>query len=184
MESDFILQLDEDLSTSFSTMFTLSHVINFCFFCCVIANPMSWCRCCPLQEPDSRLWPYVYPSKYSEAPKPQEEDRWKEDRERERDRKGKEERSRLKEGPQKEEGKEDGRTHLPLEEHRGPGKEARPPHMQFSPMAQHQSYMSYMHAPYAYSQAYEPNHPGYRGMPSVMMQNYPGKWQQVAGAKR
>lgn len=62
------------------------------------------------------------------------------------------------------------------------GKEARQPphphahpHMQFSsPMAQHhQGYVPYMHGPYAYG--YEPGPPGYRGMPSVMMQNYPGK---------
>lgn len=55
-------------------------------------------------------------------------------------------------------------------------KEARTPHMQFSPhLAQHQGYMPYVHGPYAYSHGYEPNHPGYRGMPSVMMQNYPGR---------
>lgn len=48
------------------------------------------------------------------------------------------------------------------------------PHMQFSsPLAQHQGYMPYMHG-YPYGQGYDPNHPGYRGMPSVMMQNYPG----------
>ncbi|XP_044047935.1 LOW QUALITY PROTEIN: zinc finger protein 609a [Siniperca chuatsi] len=138
-------------------------------------EPAMWYR----QEPDSRLWPYVYPNKYSEAPKPQEEDRWKDDRERERDRKGKEERLRPKESLQKEEVKEgvEGRTQLPPEEHRGGGKEARPPHMQFtSPLAQHQSYMPYMHGPYAYSHGYEPSHPGYRGMPSVMMQNYPGSY--------
>ena len=130
------------------------------------------------------MWPYVYPNKYSEAPKPQEEDRWKDERERERererDRKGKEERQRPKEGLLKEEVKEgaEGRTQVPPEEHRGGGKEARPPHMQFSsPLAQHQSYMPYMHGPYAYSHGYEPSHPGYRGMPSVMMQNYPGKKQ-------
>ncbi|KAE8295912.1 Zinc finger protein 609 [Larimichthys crocea] len=130
-------------------------------------------------EPDSRLWPYVYHNKYSEAPKPQEEERWKDERERERDRKGKEERQRSKESLQKEEAKEgaEGRTQLPLEEHRGGGKESRPPHMQFSsPLAQHQGYMPYMHGPYAYSHGYEPSHPGYRGMPSVMMQNYPGPY--------
>ncbi|KAK2880625.1 zinc finger protein 609a isoform X1 [Channa argus] len=138
-------------------------------------EPAMWYR----QEPDSRLWPYVYPNKYSEAPKPHEEDRWKEERERERDRKGKEERPRPREGPQKDEAKEgaEGRTQLPPEEHRGAGKEMRPSHMQFSsPLAQHQSYMSYVHGPYAYSQGYEPSHPGYRGMPSVMMQNYPGSY--------
>lgn len=128
-----------------------------------------------LQEPDSRLWSYVYPSKYSEAPKLQEDDRWKE----ERDRKVKEERPRPKESLQKDEAAKEvaeGRTQLPPEELRGGGKEARPPHMQFpSPLAQHQGYVPYMHGPYAYSQGYEPSHPGYRGMPSVMMQNYPGE---------
>ncbi|KAM3870713.1 zinc finger protein 609a [Diretmus argenteus] len=135
------------------------------------------------QEPDARLWPYVYPNKYPEAPKPQEDDRWKEDRERDRerdrDRKGKEERHRPKDGLQKEEVKEaaEGRTQLVSEEHRGGGKEPRASHMQFpSPLAQHQGYMPYMHGAYAYSQGYEPSHPGYRGMPSVMMQNYPGSY--------
>uniref|UniRef100_A0A3Q0SI32 Zinc finger protein 609a n=1 Tax=Amphilophus citrinellus TaxID=61819 RepID=A0A3Q0SI32_AMPCI len=135
-------------------------------------EPAMWYR----QEPDSRLWPYVYPSKFSEAPKPQEDDRWKE----ERDRKGKEDRPRPKEGLQKDEAVKEaveGRTQLPPEELRGGGKEARPPHMQFpSPLAQHQGYMPYMHGPYAYSQGYESSHPGYRGMPSVMMQNYPGSY--------
>lgn len=52
------------------------------------------------------------------------------------------------------------------------------PHMQFSsPLAQHQGYMPYMHG-YPYGQGYDPNHPGYRGMPSVMMQNYPGTYSQ------
>lgn len=52
------------------------------------------------------------------------------------------------------------------------------PHMQFSsPLAQHQGYMPYMHG-YPYGQGYDPNHPGYRGMPSVMMQNYPGMYEQ------
>ncbi|XP_040018185.1 zinc finger protein 609a isoform X2 [Gasterosteus aculeatus] len=130
-------------------------------------EPAMWYR----QEPDSRLWPYVYPNKYSEAPKPpEEEQRWKE----ERDRKSKEERK---------EGGGEGRTQLPPEEHRVGGKEARQPphphahpHMQFSsPMAQHhQGYVPYMHGPYAYG--YEPGPPGYRGMPSVMMQNYPGSY--------
>lgn len=62
------------------------------------------------------------------------------------------------------------------EDHRGMGKDPRAAaHMQFSsPLAQHQSYMPYMHG-YPYSQGFDPNHPGYRGMPSVMMQNYPGE---------
>ncbi|XP_061898609.1 zinc finger protein 609a [Entelurus aequoreus] len=128
------------------------------------------------QEPDSRLWPYVYPNKYSEAPKAQEDERWKD--ERERDKKAKEERLRPKEVPLKEEAKEgaEGRAQMPPEEQRVAGKEMRPSHVQFSsPLAQHQGYMPYMHGPYAYGhQAYEPGHPGYRGMPSVMMQNYPG----------
>ncbi|KAF3855415.1 hypothetical protein F7725_023470 [Dissostichus mawsoni] len=49
--------------------------------------------------------------------------------------------------------------------------------MQFSsPMPQHhQGYLPYMPGPYAYSHGYEgAGHPGFRGLPSVMMQNYPG----------
>ncbi|XP_051918214.1 zinc finger protein 609-like [Hippocampus zosterae] len=129
------------------------------------------------QEPDARLWPYVYPSKYSEAPKAQED---------ERDRKSKEERSRPKEASHKDEAKEgaDVRGPGPPEEQqqqqqlRATAKEARPAHVQFAaPLAQHQGYMPYVHGPYAYGQAYEPpGHPGYRGVPSVMMQNYPGSY--------
>ncbi|XP_029008286.1 zinc finger protein 609a [Betta splendens] len=136
-------------------------------------EPAVWYR-----QEDSRSWPYVYPSKYSEPAKLQEDDRWKDDRERDRDRKGKEERLRPKDGLQRDEVKEgaEGRTQ-PSEEHRGPVKEARPTHMQFSsPLAQHQGYMPYMHGPYGYSPGYEASHPGYRGMPSVMMQNYPGSY--------
>ncbi|XP_038130762.1 zinc finger protein 609-like [Cyprinodon tularosa] len=120
------------------------------------------------QEPDSRLWSYMYPSKYSEASRLQEEERWKEERERER--KAKEEKPRVKEGVES-------RTPHPPEEHQGGGKEPRVPHMQFpSPLAQHQGYMPYMQGPYAYSQGFDPNHPGYRGMPAVMMQNYPASY--------
>ncbi|XP_077953486.1 zinc finger protein 609-like isoform X2 [Gasterosteus aculeatus] len=121
-------------------------------------EPAMWYR----QEPDSHLWPYVYPNKYSDAPKPPEEEKqWKEERER----RGKEER---KEGVR-------GRTQLPPGEHWAGGKETRQPphpHMQFSGfLAQHpQGYVPYMHGPYGY----EPGPPGYRGMPSIMMQNYPG----------
>ena len=67
-------------------------------------------------------------------------------------------------------------------DHRGGGKEARappPPQMQFSsPMPQHhQGYLPYMPGPYAYSHGYEgAGHPGFSGLPSVMMQNYPGEW--------
>uniref|UniRef100_A0A3Q4GBC8 Zinc finger protein 609a n=1 Tax=Neolamprologus brichardi TaxID=32507 RepID=A0A3Q4GBC8_NEOBR len=110
---------------------------------------------------------------YRQAPKLQEDDRWKD----ERDRKVKEERPRPKEKDEAAKEAAEGRTQLPPEELRGGGKEARPPHMQFpSPLAQHQGYVPYMHGPYAYSQGYEPSHPGYRGMPSVMMQNYPGSY--------
>lgn len=129
---------------------------------------------CPsvLQELDSRSWPYVYPNKYPEAPKAPEEDCWREER------KGKEERPRPKDLLQKEEGKEGGERRSP-EEHRSGGKEARTPHMQFSPhLAQHQGYLPYVHGPYAYGHAYEPTHPGYRGVPPVMMQNYPGRNRQ------
>ncbi|KAI4787222.1 hypothetical protein KUCAC02_036613, partial [Chaenocephalus aceratus] len=39
----------------------------------------------------------------------------------------------------------------------------------------HQGYLPYMPGPYAYSHGYEgAGHPGFRGLPSVMMQNYPG----------
>ncbi|KAM9529199.1 zinc finger protein 609-like isoform 1-T4 [Salvelinus alpinus] len=147
------------------------------------------------QEPDSRLWPYLYPSKYPEAQKPQDVERHRErdrDRgERDRDRKGKEgrdERARPKDATPKEESKEgvEPRLSLALEEHRGVGKDPRATagHMQFSsPMAQHQGYMPYMHGAYAYGQGYDPSHPGYRGMPSVMMQNYPGSYYSFYGSK-
>ncbi|KTG37727.1 hypothetical protein cypCar_00023967 [Cyprinus carpio] len=143
------------------------------------------------QDPDSRLWPYVYPSKYPDTQKQIDEERWKEererdrerererdrDRDRERDRKGKDERLRPKDTPSKEESKEaaEPRTLSASEEHRGVSKDPRA-HMQFSsPLPQHQSYMSYMHG-YPYGQGYDPSHPGYRGVPTVMMQNYPGSY--------
>uniref|UniRef100_A0A3P8RZK7 Zinc finger protein 609b n=1 Tax=Amphiprion percula TaxID=161767 RepID=A0A3P8RZK7_AMPPE len=101
------------------------------------------------------------------------------DRERERDRKLKEDRPRPKDsqsGP-KEDSKEGSDPRITSEDHRALSKDSRSnPHMQFSsPLAQHQGYMPYMHG-YPYGQGYDPNHPGYRGMPSVMMQNYPGSY--------
>lgn len=118
---------------------------------------------------------FVYPNKFPDAQKQQQQM----EEERERDRKGKDERPRPKEMTSKEEGKDgpDSRTSVgSSEDHRGPQKDARPnTHMQFpSALAQHQPYVPYMHG-YPYSQGYDPNHPGYRGMSSVMMQNYPGK---------
>jgi len=123
---------------------------------------------------------------YPESQKPQAEDehqqqqpRWKDerDRERERDRKLKDDRPRPKDSPSglKEDGKEGSDPRITSEDHRVMSKDSRSnPHMQFSsPLAQHQGYMPYMHG-YPYGQGYDPNHPGYRGMPSVMMQNYPG----------
>ncbi|XP_030622496.1 zinc finger protein 609b [Chanos chanos] len=103
-----------------------------------------------------------------------------EERDRERERKVKEERPRAKEITSKEENKEgsETRTSAPSsEDHRGAGKDHRPnSHIPFSSsLPQHQSYMPYMHG-YAYGQGYDPNHPGFRGMPSVMMQNYPGSY--------
>lgn len=112
--------------------------------------------------------------------------RWKDERDRERerdrDRKGKDDRpNRPKEsgGPKEEDGagpKEgtDPRTSS-AEDQRAMGKDPRAnAHMQFSSaLAQHQGYMPYMHG-YPYGQGYDPSHPGYRGMPTVMMQNYPG----------
>ncbi|XP_028291748.1 zinc finger protein 609b isoform X2 [Gouania willdenowi] len=125
---------------------------------------------------------------YSESQKPQAEEdhqqqqpRWKDerDRERERDRKLKDERARSKDsqsGP-REDVKEGGDPRLTAEDHRALNKDSRSnPHMQFSsPLGQHQGYMPYMHG-YPYGQGYDPNHPGYRSMSSVMMQNYPGSY--------
>ncbi|CAI5644850.1 unnamed protein product [Oreochromis niloticus] len=120
---------------------------------------------------------------YPESQKSQAEDehqqqhaRWKD---REHDRKLKDERPRPKDsqsGP-KEDSKESSDPRITSEDHRAMSKDSRSnPHMQFSsPLAQHQGYMPYMHG-YPYGQGYDPNHPGYRGMPSVMMQNYPGSY--------
>ncbi|XP_077375090.1 zinc finger protein 609b isoform X2 [Festucalex cinctus] len=130
----------------------------------------------------------VWYRQYSESQKAQAEgehqqqqSRWKDerDRERERDRKAKEERCRPKDcqsGP-KEDSKEITDPRISSEEHRTLSKDSRTnAHLQFSsPLAQHQGYMPYMHG-YPYGQGYDPNHPGYRGMPSVMMQNYPGSY--------
>lgn len=117
------------------------------------------------------MWTYVYPAKYSDIKS--EDERWKE----ERDRKLKEERSRSKDSVPKEDGKEStSDCKLPTsEESRLGSKEPRPSvHVPVSsPLTQHQSYIPYMHG-YSYSQSYDPNHPSYRGMPAVMMQNYPG----------
>lgn len=118
------------------------------------------------------MWTYVYPAKYSDIKT--EDERWKE----ERDRKLKEERSRSKEPATKEDGKESASSDCKVpssEESRMAGKEARTSaHVPVSsPLTQHQSYIPYMHG-YSYSQSYDPNHPSYRGMPTVMMQNYPG----------
>lgn len=126
-----------------------------------------------LQEAEPRMWTYVYPAKYSDIKT--EDERWKE----ERDRKLKEERNRSKEAASKEDGKESGSSECKLtpgEEARLVGKDPRPSvHVPVSsPLTQHQSYIPYMHG-YSYSQSYDPNHPSYRAMPTVMMQNYPGR---------
>lgn len=126
-----------------------------------------------LQEAEPRMWTYVYPAKYSDIKT--EDERWKE----ERDRKLKEERNRSKEAASKEDGKESTSSECkltPTEEARMVGKDPRPSvHVPVSsPLTQHQSYIPYMHG-YSYSQSYDPNHPSYRAMPTVMMQNYPGK---------
>lgn len=126
-----------------------------------------------LQEAEPRMWTYVYPAKYSDIKT--EDERWKE----ERDRKLKEERNRSKEASSKEDGKESTSSECkltPTEEARMVGKDPRPSvHVPVSsPLTQHQSYIPYMHG-YSYSQSYDPNHPSYRAMPTVMMQNYPGR---------
>ncbi|XP_056355439.1 zinc finger protein 609 isoform X2 [Oenanthe melanoleuca] len=133
-------------------------------------DPVLWYR----QEAEPRMWTYVYPAKYSDIKT--EDERWKE----ERDRKLKEERNRSKEASSKEEGKESSSSECKLtpgEEARMVGKEPRPSvHVPVSsPLTQHQSYIPYMHG-YSYSQSYDPNHPSYRAMPTVMMQNYPGSY--------
>lgn len=108
---------------------------------------------------------------------PESQRQAEDERDRDRERK-KDERQRLKEYSSKEENK-DGANHPSLpssEEYRGAGKDPRAnPHLSFSTsLAQQQPYMHYMHG-YPYGQGYDPNHPGYRGMPSVMMQNFPGR---------
>ncbi|XP_013374317.1 PREDICTED: zinc finger protein 609 isoform X2 [Chinchilla lanigera] len=133
-------------------------------------DPILWYR----QEAEPRMWTYVYPAKYSDIKS--EDERWKE----ERDRKLKEERSRSKDSVPKEDGKESTSSDCKLptsEESRLGSKEPRPSvHVPVSsPLTQHQSYIPYMHG-YSYSQSYDPNHPSYRGMPAVMMQNYPGSY--------
>ncbi|XP_028812823.1 zinc finger protein 609-like isoform X2 [Denticeps clupeoides] len=94
-----------------------------------------------------------------------------------RERRSKDERPRSKERTNREECKEMADPRSSAEDQRGSGKEPRPnAHMQFSSaLAQHQPYMPYVHG-YPYSQGYELNHPGYRAMPAVMMQNYPGSY--------
>ncbi|XP_040198873.1 zinc finger protein 609 isoform X2 [Rana temporaria] len=136
-------------------------------------DPVLWYR--QQQEAESRMWSYVYP-KYTDALKADDE-RWKEERER----KVKEERSRSKEAPSKEDSKEGVNLEVKgpqaTEDLRVLPKEHRTStHVPVSsPLTQHQSYIPYMHG-YTYSQAYDPNHPSYRGMPAVMMQNYPGSY--------
>uniref|UniRef100_A0A4W3HNR9 Uncharacterized protein n=1 Tax=Callorhinchus milii TaxID=7868 RepID=A0A4W3HNR9_CALMI len=44
-----------------------------------------------------------------------------------------------------------------------------------SPLAQHPSYMPYVHG-YPYGKPYESAHPGFRGVTPMMMQNYPGSY--------
>ncbi|XP_017269739.1 zinc finger protein 609 isoform X1 [Kryptolebias marmoratus] len=130
---------------------------------------------------EQAMW---YRQQYPESQKLQAEEEHQQQQhrrkdERERDRKLKEERPRPKDsqsGP-KEDGKDVSDPRITSEDHRAMSKDSRSnPHMQFtSPLAQHQGYLPYMHG-YPYGQGYDPNHPGYRGMPSVMMQNYPGSY--------
>ncbi|XP_075432109.1 zinc finger protein 609 isoform X2 [Ascaphus truei] len=127
-------------------------------------DPVLWYR---QQEAESRMWTYVYP-KYSDALKADDE-RWKDERER----KAKEERSRSKEDG-KEGPSSEAKGPPPTEDPRLLAKDPRTSaHVPVSsPLTQHQSYIPYMHG-YTYSQAYDPS---YRGMPAVMMQNYPGSY--------
>ncbi|KAG9331209.1 hypothetical protein JZ751_019752 [Albula glossodonta] len=141
-------------------------------------DPATWYR---QPEAESRLWPYVYPSKHPDTPRlPQDEgQRWREDKDREKERKGRDERPRPKDCAIKEEEKEGGDSQpaaAGAEDPRGGvAKEPRPPaHVQFAGVPQHQSYLPYVHT-YPYGQ-YDPSQPAYRAIPSVMMQNYPGSY--------
>ncbi|XP_076879882.1 zinc finger protein 609b isoform X2 [Brachyhypopomus gauderio] len=101
-----------------------------------------------------------------------------EERDRERERKSKEERIRPKDPGPKDDNKDVAeRPSAAPEDYRTGGKDPRAnAHLAFSSaLTQQQPYMHYMHG-YPYGQGYDPNHPGYRGMPSVMMQNYPGPY--------
>ncbi|XP_011608227.2 zinc finger protein 609b isoform X2 [Takifugu rubripes] len=133
---------------------------------------------------EQAMWYRQYPD--SQKPQVEEEHqhpqpRWKDerDRERERERKLKDERPRTKDtqSAPKEDIKDACDPRISSEDLRVLSKDSRSnPHLQFSsPLAQHQGYMPYMHG-YPYGQTYDPSHPGYRGMPSVMMQNYPGPY--------
>ncbi|XP_052002337.1 zinc finger protein 609-like isoform X2 [Xyrauchen texanus] len=119
---------------------------------------------------EQAMWYRQYP----ESQRPSDEER-----DRERDRRGKDERQRPKDNSSRDENK-DGTdvSCLPsTEDQRSGGKDPRTnAHMSFSsPLAQHQPYLHYMHG-YPFGQGYEPSHPGYRGMSSVMMPNYPGSY--------
>ncbi|XP_065117684.1 zinc finger protein 609b isoform X2 [Paramisgurnus dabryanus] len=121
---------------------------------------------------EQAMWYRQYP----ESQRPPEEER-----DRERERKVKEERTRTKDNSSKDENKDatDGSCAPGQEEqqHRNVAKDSRHnAHIPFSsPLAQHQPYLHYMHG-YPFGQGYDPSHPGYRGMSSVMMQNYPGSY--------
>lgn len=152
-------------------------IVSSCLF--AVVGLLKWVtQDCTLQESESRLWSYVYPNKYSEQQKAEEE-RWKEA---ERERKFKDEgssRIRSKEIAVKEESKDnmclESRS-TSMEECRSVGKDPRSGlHIPVSSsMVQHPSYMPYVHG-YPYGKPYEAPHPGFRGVTPVMMQNYPGK---------
>ncbi|XP_004066920.2 zinc finger protein 609 [Oryzias latipes] len=127
---------------------------------------------------EQAMWYRQYPdSQKSQAEEEHQQQQLR--RKDERERKLKDERSRPKDsqGGPKEDCKEAGDPRILSEDHRAMSKDSRTnPHLQFaSSLAQHQGYMPYMHG-YPYGQGYDPNHPGYRGMPSVMMQNYPASY--------
>ncbi|XP_026866872.2 zinc finger protein 609-like [Electrophorus electricus] len=119
---------------------------------------------------EQAVWYRQYPESQRQAD---------EERERDRERKSKDERIRPKDAGPKDDNKDmaDRPSAAAPEDYRGGGKDPRAnAHLTFSSaLAQQQPYMHYMHG-YPYGQGYDPNHPGYRGMPSVMMQNYPGPY--------
>lgn len=139
--------------------------ISLCLTCTTLT---SFCDCCRKQSPGCGRMS-ILPSTRTSS---QRMSGWKE----ERDRKLKEERSRSKDSVPKEDGKESTSSDCKLPRQRNPprgqGAPAQCPRacVLLSPSTSpHPPYMP----GFSHSQSYDPSHPSYRGMPTVMMQNYP-----------